>query len=175
MFSYQGSLLFFSSDSFYILSEAFHLVKNFFIFLSLSAARSLDSSYMLSHQRFHVKHFFYFSLPGRSASASPAKLPSFVFFMSLISDRCYLTTLGRNCQCFFSFLFISDNSDILTRQFSQPERARTNHTCMNQAAILMAEGAPFYEQSACVKQALKRVSARLRMARAERKLRSAFL
>ena len=29
---------------------------------------------------------------------------------SVISDRCYLITRKWNCQCFFSFLFISDNS-----------------------------------------------------------------
>ena len=50
-----------------------------------------------------------FLLPsGRSASASPVGQLS--GFSSLISDKCYLIIGGANCQCFFRFLFISDNS-----------------------------------------------------------------
>ena len=46
--------------------------------------------------------------PPRLRSAGSQK------FSSVISDRCYLITMGRNCQHFSCFLFISDNSHIFT-------------------------------------------------------------
>ena len=45
---------------------------------------------------------------GRSASASPVGMLR--EFFPVISDRCYLIISKSNCQRFFCFLFISDNS-----------------------------------------------------------------
>lgn len=81
-----------SSDSLYRISHRPALVKIFFIIFRLSSAAGKSS--LLSS--------------GRSASASPVS--QCFRCSSVISDRCYLITAGGNCQCFFSFLFISDNS-----------------------------------------------------------------
>ena len=62
--------------------------------------------------------FFSASSSSSSASMPPAVPPprlrlawfSAAFQVPVISDRCYLITAGGNCQCFFCFLFISDNS-----------------------------------------------------------------
>ena len=63
LFSYQGSfLLFFSSDSFYILSKAFSLCQELFLFFcfvrfGIFMSDSSDSLYRLSHPNFSVNHF----------------------------------------------------------------------------------------------------------------------
>ena len=102
------------------LSRTF-LFSCFALPLSFRSA-SGDSLYNLSHQQSVVNSFFHLffqrfrfpflrsHIPGCSASASPADMTSAAFQGPVISDRCYLITAGSNCQCFFSFLFISDNS-----------------------------------------------------------------
>ena len=120
-------LSFFSCDSFDILSNLFRFVKNFFIFLfclicfpfgPLQATACIG--YHISKALSTVFFICFFSASGSFCSAllPPAVPPPRLrlawfpaaFQGSVISDRCYLITRKWNCQCFFSFLFISDNS-----------------------------------------------------------------
>ena len=119
-------LSFFLCDSFDILSNLFRFVKNFFILLfcplrfplgPLQATACIDyhissalstTFFHLFFQRFQLR----FSAPALrsfrlrvSGSASVLRSQG-----AVLSDRCYLITSKRNCQCFFYFLFISDNS-----------------------------------------------------------------
>ena len=118
-------LSFFLSDSFNILPKLISFVKNFFLFLfRCSASFAVSSQRQLfyvitSAQRcqqvfstvFPRLRFLFFRplASGCPASASPADLIFCGFFGPVISDRCYLITLKRNCQRFSCFLFISDN------------------------------------------------------------------
>ena len=77
-------------------------------------------TYHISKALSTVFFICFFSASGSLSSAltSPAVPPPRLrltwfpaaFQGPVISDRCYLITTRRNCQCFFSFLFISDNS-----------------------------------------------------------------
>ena len=114
----------FPNDSFDSISKRFTFVKNFFLLSYPYLFRSvLNDSYNNLPYRFTVvNNFFLFfsslfssafevlflSFSGRSASASPAEL--LLEFPLVVSDKWYLIILKCNCQHFFSFLFISDNS-----------------------------------------------------------------
>ena len=129
---------FFSSDSFYILSKLCSFVKNFFIFLFhfVDHFRVFlsDSLFRLSHPNRFVNNFFIFSnsfdFPNYSDCFNHLK-PGFLFHPQLFRLRVsawilfhpyfsvvfsavpqrlsYNTILNWNCQCFFYYLYISDN------------------------------------------------------------------
>ena len=126
MFSYQGSCRSFLATAliFYQISFALSRTFLFFCFAHLLSSRSAssDSLYRLSHLQGVVNSFFHLFFQRFRllfpALLSPAVPPprlrltcsSADFQGPVISDRCYLITTEGNCQCFFSFLFISDNS-----------------------------------------------------------------
>ena len=120
-------LSFFLFDSFDILSNLFRFVKNFFIFLFCPFRFPLGQLQATACIDYHISRtlsttfFICFFRPFQSLISAPSppvvpppRLRSWSFscgreFLSS-ADRCYLTTAGTNCQCFFYFLFISDNS-----------------------------------------------------------------
>ena len=126
MFSYQGSCRSFLATALIFYQIYFALSRTFLFFFSAvslpSRSASSDSLYRLSHLQGVVNSFFHLfsSASGSFSSALPppavppprlrlAWFPA-AFQGPVISDRCYLITRKRNCQCFFCFLFISDNS-----------------------------------------------------------------
>ena len=127
LFSYQGSCRSFLATALIFYQIRFALSRTFLFFFSAvslpSRSASSDSLYRLSHLQGVVNSFFHL-FSSASASFSSALLPPAVppprlrlacfcaaFQGPVISDRCYLITRKRNCQCFFCFLFISDNSN----------------------------------------------------------------
>ena len=126
-------LSFFLCDSFDILSNLFRFVKNFFIFLFCPFCFPLGPLQATAYIGYHINKALSttFFICFFSASSSSFPLPALRSFRlrvsgsasvlrsqgAVLSDRCYLITSKRNCQCFFYFLFISDNShnsDIIT-------------------------------------------------------------
>ena len=100
--------LFFSSDSFYILSKAFLFVKNFFIFLFTVCSGSVSPSQVsfnrLSHPLSSVKNFFH--VVQRSALAScPTVALGLVLFIGL-SQRQVVSYHGKSELSMFFLFFI---------------------------------------------------------------------
>ena len=109
LFSYQGSCRSFLATALISYQIRSALSRTFLFFFSAvplsSRSASSDSLYRLSHLQGVVNSFFIcFFSPVFSALPAPFDP------RPVISDRCYLITRKWNCQCFFSFLFISDNS-----------------------------------------------------------------
>ena len=111
--------LWYSTKAHFVCQELFSFSVSLFCFLysqlSATACLGYHISTALSTSFLTVSlclqtRFFRSPASGCSASASPADLISRGFSGPVISDRCYLITTGRNCQCFSCFLFISDNS-----------------------------------------------------------------
>ena len=119
MFSYQGSCLCsVSSDSFNILPKSVPLCQELFYFslLSVQATAYLDYhiTSFLSTTFFKLfRQHFSLRIPValQSLAASVLLLP---YYVSVVfSDVDYLIIKDPNCQCFFSFLFISHNLSCL--------------------------------------------------------------
>ena len=115
--------LFFSSDSFYVLSKAFLFVKNFFIFLfrliwnfHLRLQRQLV--YTITFRSFCQQLFLidfqsFQSLPTRNVPPPRLLCSSVLLLLSVLflSDECYLTMPVLNCQYFLYFSCNSEYSD----------------------------------------------------------------
>ena len=126
MFSYQGSCRSFLATALISYQIRSALSRTFLFFFSAvplsSRSASSDSLYRLSHLQGVVNSFFHLFfqrfrllLTRSPAPAVPPPRLRLAWFPAtfqgpVISDRCYLITRKWNCQCFFSFLFISDNS-----------------------------------------------------------------
>ena len=116
-------LLFFSSDSFYILSKAFLFVKNFFIFSvsfdSTFSCLPLATAYLYYHIQIILSTTFlidfqsFQSLPTRNVPPPRLLCSSVLLLLSVLflSDECYLTMPVLNCQYFLYFSCNSEYSD----------------------------------------------------------------
>ena len=138
MFSYQGSCRSFFATALIFYHKHFALSRTFLFFFSVSSA-SLSVSFkrqliyfitsgLVCQQLF--SSFSVESFVGIGLISQPfCSLRSFRlrvsgrelcgFLAPVLSDRCYLTTSFWNCQRFFYFLFISDNSNISNNEMSK--------------------------------------------------------
>ena len=133
LFSYQGSfLLFFSSDSFYILSKAFLFVKNFFNFFQSYLVAFQQQAYLYYHKLFRLSRIFSILFLCRFSRIS---LNSLSFSFSLVKN---FFILFRHFSVVFQLVKIPFLNSVLNkrrRRDSNP-RAATND-------LLPFQGSPF--------------------------------
>lgn len=126
MFSYQGSCHSFLATALIFYQIHFALSRTFlfsFLPFRFPLGRLQATACIGYHICKALSTVFFHLFSSASGSFSSALLPPAVppprlrlawfpaaFQGPVISDRCYLITRKRNCQCFFCFLFISDNS-----------------------------------------------------------------
>ena len=133
LFSYQGSfLLFFSSDSFYILSKAFLFVKNFFNFFQSYLVAFQQQAYLYYHKLFHLSRFFSILFLCRFSRIS---LNSLSFSLSLVKN---FFILFRHFSVVFQLVKIPFLNSVLNKRRRRDlnPRAATND-------LLPFQGSPF--------------------------------
>ena len=133
MFSYQGSfLLFFSSDSFYILSKAFLFVKNFFNFFQSYLVAFQQQAYLYYHKLFRLSRIFSILFLCRFSRIS---LNSLSFSFSLVKN---FFILFRHFSVVFQLVKIPFLNSVLNKRRRRDlnPRAATND-------LLPFQGSPF--------------------------------
>ena len=133
LFSYQGSfLLFFSSDSFYILSKAFLFVKNFFNFFQSYLVAFQQQAYLYYHKLFRLSRFFSILFLCRFSRIS---LNSLSFSFSLVKN---FFILFRHFSVVFQLVKIPFLNSVLNKRRRRDlnPRAATND-------LLPFQGSPF--------------------------------
>ncbi len=133
MFSYQGSfLLFFSSDSFYILSKAFLFVKNFFNFFQSYLVAFQQQAYLYYHKLFYLSRIFSILFLCRFSRIS---LNSLSFSFSLVKN---FFILFRHFSVVFQLVKIPFLNSVLNKRRRRDlnPRAATND-------LLPFQGSPF--------------------------------
>ena len=133
MFSYQGSfLLFFSNDSFYILSKAFLFVKNFFNFFQSYLVAFQQQAYLYYHKLFHLSRIFSILFLRRFSRIS---FNSLSFSLSLVKN---FFILFRHFSVVFQLVKIPFLNSVLNKRRRRDlnPRAATND-------LLPFQGSPF--------------------------------
>ena len=133
LFSYQGSfLLFFSSDSFYILSKAFLFVKNFFNFFQSYLVAFQQQAYLYYHKLFRLSRIFSILFLCRFSRIS---LNSLSFSFSLVKN---FFILFRHFSVVFQLVKIPFLNSVLNKRRRRDlnPRAATND-------LLPFQGSPF--------------------------------
>ena len=133
LFSYQGSfLLFFSSDSFYILSKAFLFVKNFFNFFQSYLVAFQQQAYLYYHKLFRLSRIFSILFLCRFSRIS---LNSLSFSLSLVKN---FFILFRHFSVVFQLVKIPFLNSVLNKRRRRDlnPRAATND-------LLPFQGSPF--------------------------------
>ena len=133
MFSYQGSfLLFFSSDSFYILSKSFLFVKNFFNFFQSYLVAFQQQAYLYYHKLFRLSRIFSILFLCRFSRIS---LNSLSFSFSLVKN---FFILFRHFSVVFQLVKIPFLNSVLNKRRRRDlnPRAATND-------LLPFQGSPF--------------------------------
>ena len=133
MFSYQGSfLLFFLSDSFYILSKAFLFVKNFFNFFQSYLVAFQQQAYLYYHKLFRLSRIFSILFLCRFSRIS---LNSLSFSFSLAKN---FFILFRHFSVVFQLVKIPFLNSVLNKRRRRDlnPRAATND-------LLPFQGSPF--------------------------------
>ena len=125
-------LLFFSSDSFYILSKAFLFVKNFFNFFQSYLVAFQQQAYLYYHKLFHLSRFFSILFLCRFSRIS---LNSLSFSLSLVKN---FFILFRHFSVVFQLVKIPFLNSVLNKRRRRDlnPRAATND-------LLPFQGSPF--------------------------------
>ncbi len=122
MFSYQGSfLLFFSSDSFYILSKAFLFVKNFFNFFQSYLVAFQQQAYLYYHKLFRLSRIFSILFLCRFSRIS---LNSLSFSFSLVKN---FFILFRHFSVVFQLVKIPFLNSVLNKRRRRDLNPRAGH------------------------------------------------